>query len=62
MEKINLFYHSSVMIIAIVMFFFMKLTAPNAIFELFLKAIGKIIPLFCILYSGIQIFKYLGII
>jgi hypothetical protein len=60
METASLIYHFSVMIIAIVMFF-MKLTAPNAIFELILKAVGKIVPLFCMLYAGIQIFKYFGI-
>lgn len=61
METASLIYHFSVMIVAIVMFF-MKLTAPNAIFELFLKAVGKIVPLFCMLYAGIQIFKYYGIV
>lgn len=61
METASLIYHFSVMVIAIVMFF-MKLTAPNAVFELFLKAVGKIVPLFCILYAGIQIFKHFGII
>ena len=61
METVNLFYHVSVILIAIVIFF-MKITAPNAVFELFLKSIGKVIPLCCMLYAGVQIFKYFGII
>jgi hypothetical protein len=61
METANLIYHFSVMIISIV-FFFMKLTAPNEILQLFLRAIGKIVPLFCMLYAGVQIFKHFGIV
>lgn len=61
MEIANLIYHISVMLIALVMFF-MKYKTHNAVFELFLKVIGKIVPLFCMLYSGVQIFKHFGII
>ena len=42
--------------------FFMKVTARNDVFELLLKTLGKIVPLFCMLYAGIQIFKHFGII
>lgn len=61
METASLIYHFSVMIMSIVIFF-MKISATNEIFALFLKAIGKIVPLFCMLYAGVQIFKHLGII
>lgn len=57
----SLAYHFSVMIIAIIMFF-MKLTAPNANFELLLKAVVKIVSLYCMLYAGVQMFKIWGII
>lgn len=61
METASIIYHVSVMIISIIIFF-MKITSPNAIFELSLKLLAKIIPLFCMLYAGVQIFKYVGII
>ena len=57
----ELIYNFSVMAMAILLFF-MKFTAPNAIFEVLIRAIGKVIPLFCILYAGVQIFKHFGII
>jgi len=61
METINLTYHFSVIIIAIVMFF-MNITAPNAYVQLLFRAVGKIVPLFCMLYAAIQIFKHFGIV
>lgn len=61
METANLIYHFSVLAIAIIMFF-MKFTAPNAFGELLLKAFGKVVSLFCMMYAGVQIFKYFGII
>lgn len=61
METASLIYHISVIIMAILIFF-MKFTARNDALELVLKLLGKIIPLFCMLYAGIQIFKHWGII
>lgn len=61
METANIIYHYSVLVIAIV-FFFMKWTATSAFFQFILNAVSKIGGLYCILYSGVQIFKYYGII
>jgi hypothetical protein len=61
METASLIYHISVILMALVIFF-MKVTARNDVFELLLKTLGKIVPLFCMLYAGIQIFKHFGII
>lgn len=57
METANLIYHFSALSMGVLLFF-MKFTAPNAFGEIILKAVGKIVPLFSILYAGIQIFKY----
>lgn len=54
-------YHFSVVIIAIIIFF-MKVTAPNAFGQLILRLLAKVVPLFCMLYAGIEIFKYFKII
>jgi hypothetical protein len=59
MEIANLIYHSSVIIISILIFF-LKITAKN--FELLYKALGKIVPLFCMMYASLQIFKILNLI
>lgn len=61
MEKANLLYHFMVIFMALVVFA-MKITAPNQIFELLLKTLGKVVPLFCMIYAVVQIFKYYGII
>lgn len=61
MEKANLIYQFCVIAISIVMFF-IKLTTTNAVFELILKAVGKVVPLYCMMYAGVQIFKHFGII
>lgn len=61
MEKVTLFYHVSVMLMSIIIFF-MEITAPHWLAEFIYKTLGKLIPIFCILYSGIQIFKIFGII
>lgn len=61
METANLLFHFSVMLISL-MVFFLKITAPNAFLELILKAIGKLIPLFCLLFAGVQIFKHFGLL
>jgi len=58
---IDLLYNFSVAAMAVLLFF-MKFTAPNAALELLIKIIFKAIPLFCIFYSEVQIFKYYGII
>lgn len=57
----DLIYHLSVLLISIIMFS-MKITFHNEILQLFLRACGKLIPLYCMLYAGIQIFKHFGII
>lgn len=61
MDTATLIYHFAVLLMGIVLFF-LKVTAPSALFELILKTIGKLIPLFCIFYAGVQIFKYFGIL
>ena len=61
MEVANLIYHFSVIVMSVLVFF-LTISFPNAFFEMVLKLIGKIIPLFCILYAGVQIFKHFGII
>lgn len=61
MEVANLIYHFLVIVMSILVFF-LNITFPNAFFEIVLKFIGKIVPLFCILYAGVQIFKYFGLI
>jgi hypothetical protein len=58
---IDLIYNLAVVMCSLLLFF-MKFTAPNAVFELILKALGKIIPLFCMLYASIEVFKYFGVL
>ena len=61
MNTINLIYNFVVLGMA-TLIFFMKFTTPNAVLEFILKVICKIIPLFIIGYSMVQIFKYYAII
>lgn len=61
METANLVYHFSVVAISLVIFC-MKIKAPNAIFQFLLQVVGKLVPIYCILYAGVQIFKHFGII
>jgi hypothetical protein len=61
MEKVNLIYNLIVIIMAIIMFF-INISGSSAIIDLLLKAIAKIGSVFCILYAGVQIFKFFGII
>jgi len=61
METANVIYHLSVILIAIVIFF-MKITAPNDFLELILKLLGKVVPIFCIAFAVVQLFKHCGII
>lgn len=53
-------YHLLVLLITL-MVFFIKITAPGVTLELFTKLIIKLEALYCILYSGIEIFKYFKI-
>lgn len=57
----ELTYHFCTMALALLIFF-MKFTAKSDGIELILKVLGKIIPLFVMLYSGINIFQHFGII
>ena len=57
----ELIYHFVVLLISLLVFF-MKFTAPGAIADVTVKIIGKLCPLYCMLYSGIQIFKHFNII
>lgn len=61
MNTLTLIYHFAVITISLVIFF-MEVTAENAVIELIAKILGKIVPLFCIFYAGIEIFKYFGVI
>jgi hypothetical protein len=61
MKHLDLIYYIASMLIALLMFF-MKFTAPNALGEIILKTVGKLVPLFVIGYSFIQIFKILGVL
>jgi len=61
MNTITLIYHFAVIVIALVIFF-LKVRGPNNIFTIFCQIMGKLVPIFCILYAGVQIFKYFGII
>jgi uncharacterized protein YjfI (DUF2170 family) len=61
MNTIELIYNFAVLAIAILVLF-MNFTSTNAFLEFILKVIGKIVPLFMIGYSMVQIFKYYNII
>lgn len=61
METIELTYNFLVLGMA-TLILFMNFTAPNALLEFLLKAIGKIVPLFMIGYAMVFIFKHYGII
>ena len=61
MNTIELIYNFTVFAMA-TLILFLNFTAPNALLEFVIKAIGKIVPLFMISYTMVQIFKYYGII
>jgi len=61
MNTIELIYNFTVLAMA-TLILFMKFTAPNALLEFILKAIGKIVPLFVIGYAMVQIFKFYGVL
>ena len=58
---IELTYNFAVLTMA-TFILFLDITAPNALLQLILKAVAKIIPLFMIGYAMVQIFKYFGIL
>ncbi len=47
-------YYVSVILISLLVFF-LKITAPHWLGEIVLKTAGKIIPVFCIVYSCIEL-------
>jgi hypothetical protein len=61
MEKTNLIYHICVVLISIIVFF-MRITSNNEHAQLLYRTIGKVVPIFCIMYAVVQIFKFIGII
>lgn len=61
MKELELIFYTLVIFISLIVFF-LKITAPNYIFELMLKTLGKLAPLFCIFYAGISIFKILNLL
>lgn len=61
MNTIELIYNFLVLAMS-TLILFLNFTAPNALIEFILKAIGKIVPLFMIGYTMVQIFKHYGII
>jgi uncharacterized membrane protein len=52
-QNVILIYHFSVILISLIVFF-LRLTAPNAIFELIIRALGKLVPFFTMVYAAIQ--------
>lgn len=58
---IDLIYYVISLLLALVMFF-LRITAPNATLEILFRGITKVSSLFVMLYSGIQVFKYYGVI
>jgi len=61
MKHLELTYHIGVVLISIAIFF-MNFSSGNSAFELFIKILGKLIPLFLIAFAFINIFKILGVI
>lgn len=61
MNTLDLIFHFSVILMSLIIFF-SKVTAENQIFALLFKAMGKLVPFFCMLYAGVKIFKHFGII
>lgn len=59
---IELIYHCFVLSIALLVFFMEFTWKDHPILEILLKILGKAVPLFVMLYSGIQVFEYLSII
>lgn len=57
----ELTYHILSLLMALLVFF-MKFTAQNSFIQPILVLLGKVIPLFVLLYSGIQIFKHFGVL
>ena len=61
MNTIELIYNFTVLAMA-TLILFLNFTAANVLLEFVIKVIGKIVPLFMISYTMVQIFKYYGIV
>ena len=61
MFTVSLVFHVCVILISLLIFF-MKFTGGKGVSELFLKTLSKLVPLFTMLYSGVMIFKALGLV
>jgi len=61
MNTIELIYNFTVLSMATLIFLF-KITVQNNFFEVILKILFKLVPLFVMIYTIIQIFKHYKII
>jgi len=61
MNTIELIYNFTVLSMATLIFLF-KITIQNNFFEIILKILFKLVPLFIMIYTIIQIFKHYKII
>ena len=61
MLTVSLVFHVCVVLVSLLIFF-MKFTSTNGYVELFIKILGKLIPLFTMSYSCLMIFKALGLL
>ena len=61
MNTIELIYNFTVLSMATLIFLF-KITVQNNFFEVILKILFKLVPLFVMIYTMIQIFKHYKII
>ena len=61
MNTIELIYNFTVLSMATLIFLF-KITVQNNFFEVILKILFKLVPLFIMIYTIIQIFKHYKII
>ena len=61
MNTIELIYNFTVLSMATLIFLF-KITIQNNFFEVILKILFKLVPLFIMIYTIIQIFKHYKII
>lgn len=61
METANLVYHFSVIIISFIIFF-MKISSPYEFVRLIFVLLAKLVPLFCMVYASVNLFKIFGII
>jgi len=61
MEIAQTIFYFCVILISLIVFA-MKVTGPNTFITFIAIAFCRLVPLFCILYAGVQIFKHFGII